>query len=646
VTNLIQAQKRELVLLAVIAILFIFLTLLAAIQYRWIGQLSEAERLQLKENLQVAAARFCQDFNSELSSVSGAFLQQPGNPDSQQYNVAGKYIRWASSARYPHLIKNIWLVALSNGAISGIQKFSREKRSLEDSSWPPELNRIKDELQNQFQRNSRPEMGRNPDRRAPPLNMLGLATDDPPALILPVFPDEGGLQNQNQRFGLQQILIITLELNAIRQEILPALVSRYFPGESGLMYRITLVRKNDANEIVFRTNPSEATAEGPGQMRSTAPDVSMELFSIRPNMFPGPAGEPRPQNPEGFRMNEPPDTIQPENRGPAPGPERPGFGPRGLDAPFMARGGDLWELQIRHRAGSLEAAVARARYRNLAVSFGILLLLGGSIVSIAVSSRHAHWLAQQQVEFVAAVTHELRTPIAVIQTAGQNLADGVIRGDEQTIRYGALIGAETRRLASMIEKVLEFAREQNRTETLELVKLPIDGLIESSISGMQPLIAAGKFEILREIESDLPKVLGDQASLRIVLQNLIENAMKYSGTSRQITIKAQMRPGSKGPEIHISIADHGIGIPADELPRIFDPFFRGKEVASIKVRGSGLGLSLVKGITEAHNGRISVNSTLGHGTTISIALAAVSERPNGGNVSAHSSNNEANTNGS
>lgn len=286
----------------------------------------------------------------------------------------------------------------------------------------------------------------------------------------------------------------------------------------------------------------------------------------------------------------------------------------------MNPGDGFWQMQIQHRAGSLEAAVTNARRRNLAISFGILVLLGGSVVSIVISMRRAHRLAQQQVEFVAAVTHELRTPISVIHTAAQNLADGVIKGGEQTSRYGTLISRESRRLAGMIEQVLEFASGQSRRKDLALSTLRVVDLIDSAISATQPLIQEGGFQVEREIQSDLPDVVGDESSLRRALQNLLDNAVKFSGSSRWIGLRAQAHPGRKAGEVKITVQDRGMGIPQAELGHIFDPFFRGKAIVSAQIRGNGLGLSLVRSIMEAHGGRIAVDSMEGRGTSFSIFL--------------------------
>jgi len=281
-----------------------------------------------------------------------------------------------------------------------------------------------------------------------------------------------------------------------------------------------------------------------------------------------------------------------------------------------------WQIFLKHKAGSLEAAVSQARRRSLAISFGVLLLLGASIGLLLVSTRRAQRLAEQQMEFVAGVSHELRTPLAVIRSAAENLADGYIGTPEHIQRYGALIRDEGRRLTEMVEQVLEVAGIQSGRRAYQLRPVNTRHLIEHAISACDLIITEGHLQVETDIESELPWVAADPPALSRAIQNLISNAAKYSGESRWIGIRAGTENTENGVGVSITVENRGIGILPGDLPHIFEPFFRGRDVVSAQIHGSGLGLNLVKHIIESHGGRVSVASAPGRKTAFTLHLPA------------------------
>jgi signal transduction histidine kinase len=630
VTTTIKLRKRESIrLLVLVAVLSLLLPLLAALQYRWLGQLSDAERAQMREILQVAASRFSQDFDGELAAAYNSFRPEPALSTAEEtWDYSTRYARWISSSQFPRLIKDIWLVTAGENSSLDLKRLAQANRQFQDWSWPAEMDGLREQFARRFRNMQSPLGPQSPDRRTPRGEPMGMQMppifDRPPAIIIPIFRMPVIRDQKEIAFRPPPgFILLTLDLDYIREETLPELTRRHFPGESGLNYQITIVRRDDPKTVIFRTGPLPALSGDAGGQAAPrgGPDVTAGLFGARFGNFPRPQRGPSPSEAESARKGPPPPGGENAGSGRPGGELRPpGFDPGMFRNPGMNPGDGLWQIQIQHRAGSLDAAVTNARRRNLAISFSILVLLGGSVISIVISTRHARRLAQQQVEFVAAVTHELRTPISVIHMAAQNLADGVIKGSEQTSRYGTLISRESRRLAGMIEQVLEFASGESRREDLDLRNLHVVDLIDSAISATQPLIQEGGFQIEREIQPDLPDVMGDEPSLRRALQNLLDNAMKFSGSNRWIGLKAQAHSGRRTGEVKITIQDRGMGIPQDELGHIFDPFFRGKALVSAQIRGNGLGLSLVKSIIEAHGGRIAVDSMEGRGTNFSIFL--------------------------
>jgi signal transduction histidine kinase len=292
-----------------------------------------------------------------------------------------------------------------------------------------------------------------------------------------------------------------------------------------------------------------------------------------------------------------------------------------------------WQLLIKHQAGSLAAAVSSVRHRNLAISFGILLLLGAGILMTAISTRRAERLARQQINFVAGVTHELRTPLAVICSAGDNLAHGIIDTPQKAAQYGEVIYREGRRLTDMVEQVLEFAGAQSGGPRYEFRPTGVHSFIDGAVAACQAQIRERDFQLETLIAPDVPLVHGNGAALQRAMQNLISNAIKYDGENRWARISAQTSPWEKlqnGNEVRITIEDRGLGINSSDIPHIFEPFYRGHQAIAAQIEGSGVGLSLVKQIIEAHGGRISVSSRPGTGTTFIIHLPLADEAGTGG----------------
>jgi signal transduction histidine kinase len=298
---------------------------------------------------------------------------------------------------------------------------------------------------------------------------------------------------------------------------------------------------------------------------------------------------------------------------------------RGSDEPRPAAAVEdigRWRLLAQHRSGSLEAAVTRLRYRNLALSFVAFLVLTGSVALLTVTSRRAQRLAKQQMEFVAGVSHELRTPVAVIRSAGQNLSQGVVGNPERVKRYGQMIESESRRLGEMVERVLQYAGLESGLGIVARVPLEPESIIEGAIDSAVTLVGPDEVAIERHIESNLPQVAGDAAALRAAVQNLIANAVKYGGPDRWVGVKAEHVRGRRHGEVRITILDHGPGIPTAELPHIFEPFYRGADAVARQIHGNGLGLSLVKQIVAAHGGKVSVSTRAGAGSAFTISLPA------------------------
>jgi signal transduction histidine kinase len=172
----------------------------------------------------------------------------------------------------------------------------------------------------------------------------------------------------------------------------------------------------------------------------------------------------------------------------------------------------------------------------------------------------------------------------------------------------------------MVEQVLEFAGAQSGLQRHNFRPVNVGEVIERAIAACQTQSQKPEFMFETSLEPDLPPVEGDAAALERALQNLISNAIKYDGQNHWARVSAHTSAEKRGTEIRITVEDRGLGIDSKDVTHIFEPFYRGHQAIAGQIEGSGVGLSLVKQIVEAHGGSISVKSTPGIGSTFTISL--------------------------
>ena len=642
-------------MLSLVIALLALLPLLAVRQYRWLGQVSEGERELKKNTLTTMARQFCQEFDRELTAINLYFNPTPIPFDSKtnqtQEDFAARYRRWRETAARPNLVKEIYQTQTGERAGS-LARFNSGTGAFEPGEWPDSMSKLRERLEeNLAGRESLRVMLRESIERK--INVRG--EGDAPKMVLHLNPgmvdiDLPGLiiaVNDNVEEGTipipsqQSFRIIALDADYISREFIPELARRHF-GDSAGEYRIAVTKRGQTDQVVYRSDG------GVSEMGLAGGDVTIEFFKIRmedankflfahlPSMHgiaaPGTALQLKPQlRRQQIAISVSSDIKLGKDKNVSASPNLPTEpAPYGIMRSLLSHNdAGAWRLVVKHRAGSLEAAVTNARHRNLAISFGVLLLLGASVGFIVLSSRRAQRLAKQQMEFVAGVSHELRTPLAVICSAAENLADGVIDHRDQIKRYGGLIRDEGRRLTGMVEQVLEFAGAQSGRMSYELRPTELSQVIEDAVTACHLQLAEGGFEIERKIAANLPLLNADGAALGRAIQNLLCNAMKFSGASRWVGLSVETAKAADGEEVRIAVSDRGLGIASSEMERIFEPFYRGKEVMAAQIHGNGLGLSLVRHIAAAHGGSVSVESKLRQGSrfTLRLPIPAVAENP-------------------
>jgi signal transduction histidine kinase len=621
--------------LALVAALVALLPLLAFLQFRWVGEVSRAERDRMRASLKTAVANFSRDFDEELTRAYLA-LQMDGKTlrDRAWRDYAKRFDQWLRAAPHPQLVASVFLIEPDANLKPRLSQFNYAASAFEPAVWPARLEPLRERFESEF------KAGRD-EMKAFPKPAMETLIEDGPALAAPVA--DAGLLDKPEipdPAAFSGYTLVALDLDFIKQSFIPELAARYFANGEGLDYSLAIASRRDPEKIIYQSDQNIADKAPTG-------DATAPLFDLRIDMpllseasarevettddRVAQKGNLQKENLQNESLEK--ENLQKENltvrvfntvvkKGAA----------RDLGTSRLALingEGGLWQAILRHRAGSLDLAVAAVRRRNLVISFIILLFLSASITMIIISSRRAAKLAAQQMEFVAGVSHEMRTPLAVICSAGENLADGVIDDRRQVRRYGALIESEGRRLSDMIEQALEFAGIQSGRKTYALRPVDLRCAIESALEASEPLMREGGFRIEKEIAADLPLVQADAAALSRSIQNLLSNAMKYSGESLWIRIKAETVATERGLEAQVTVEDRGLGVEPSELKRIFEPFYRGREATEAQIHGSGLGLSLVKRIIEAHGGRVSVKSADGRGSAFTLHLPAAVQAEQG-----------------
>ncbi len=408
-----------------------------------------------------------------------------------------------------------------------LRRWNRSKLTFEPAEWTPDVAALRSPLAQQLSeiRNLRARMGSRPPRDGG----AGLSIGDDHTLVAPITLFEPLFDHDGPpRIAVLGFTLVRLDQSVIRDTVLPALAARHLHGEDGKAdYRVAVVRRDDPSQVIWESEPGAARAIG------GAPDVSQDFMAPRPDrMFVF------TRNQATERQAESPLTT--ENIVVSMIERRDGAGARGGRGrtinPFEGR----WSLVASHRAGSLEAAVATVRTRNLMLSSSILLLLTLVVGLIVVSARRAQELARQQMEFVASVSHELRTPVSVIGAAAGNLADGVVEDPQRVRKYGETIQGEARRLGETVERVLQLAGiAAGRAAAAQMAVHPSE-LVMQSVAACQREIDEAGTAVETEVQDDLPLVEGDVVALRSAIQNLISNAVKYGGDARwlRLTVSA------------------------------------------------------------------------------------------------------------
>ncbi len=272
-----------------------------------------------------------------------------------------------------------------------------------------------------------------------------------------------------------------------------------------------------------------------------------------------------------------------------------------------------WSIDVGAPAFALEYAGAGQRYWPLALSMLLMLVALGLTIQ---AHRRSAELARMQTDFVAHVSHQLKTPLSLLSTAAETLQMHRVRSPEKLAEYLDTIRAEASRLSALVQRVLEFSRVQ-RPRSYEFERVDLGALVRETVDAFEHGLADGDARFQVQQQGAGPYVLADPAALEQVVANLLDNAVKYSNPGEAVTVRVA---GDRQQAV-VEVIDRGVGIAAADHERIFERFYR---VPGASQRpGFGLGLPIVRELVQAQRGRVEVSSSPGAGSTFRVTLQAL-----------------------
>jgi two-component system phosphate regulon sensor histidine kinase PhoR len=244
----------------------------------------------------------------------------------------------------------------------------------------------------------------------------------------------------------------------------------------------------------------------------------------------------------------------------------------------------------------------------------LLMLLGFTFILYTLNVELR--LNKLKSEFISNVSHELKSPLTSIRMMTEMLHHNRVDTDVRKAEYYSAMLEESEHLSHLIDNILDFSRIDEDRKKYEFADLDLDKLTREFIKSISEMIRETGFEINYTSPDKIPVIGADRNAILQLLYNLVDNAIKFSGTSRKIDLEL----ASKDNEIQLSVRDYGIGISAKDQEKIFERFYRSRESQHSGIRGSGIGLTIVKKIVEDHGGQLTVESRQGEGSTFMVRL--------------------------
>jgi signal transduction histidine kinase len=282
---------------------------------------------------------------------------------------------------------------------------------------------------------------------------------------------------------------------------------------------------------------------------------------------------------------------------------------------------EIWGLRTSYGPQQIPEIVSASTRPQLALMIVLAVAMALGVFLVAGAAAREVRVAELKSNFVASVSHDLKTPLALIQLFAETLELGRVRTPERAQEYYRIINGESKKLTRLIENILDFSRMEAGLRPYRMEPADLSESVTKVLTRMETQFSQGNFAVTPKIEPDLPRILADEGAAEQAIENLLANAMKYSGDAKHIEIEARRANG----HIVVSVTDHGIGISRREQGRIFRKFYRVQRELGGGPQGTGLGLAIVDHTMRGHGGFVRVESEPDRGSTFSLHFPIPSE---------------------
>jgi signal transduction histidine kinase len=291
---------------------------------------------------------------------------------------------------------------------------------------------------------------------------------------------------------------------------------------------------------------------------------------------------------------------------------------------------EIWGLRTSYGPQPITEIVSASTRPQQALMIVLAIAMALGVFLVAGAAAREVRVAELKSNFVASVSHDLKTPLALIQLFAETLELGRVRTPERAQEYYGIINGEAKKLTRLIENILDFSRMEAGLRPYRMEPADLQESVTKVLARMETQFSQGHFEVKATIEPNLPRILADEGAAEQAIENLLANAMKYSGDAKTIEVAARRADG----HIVVSVTDHGVGISRREQARIFRKFYRVQRELGGGPQGTGLGLAIVDHTMRGHGGFVRVDSDTDRGSTFSLHFPIPNENAFQGTLAA------------